>query len=231
MTAGPPPQPPPSPYAAVPAPVAPPRNTWSGRLLAGLVGLVVGGLIVGAAWLATAGQGGDFDGSTAEVALPAKVGSYPRFADAKINEQENAKATVERTKKWNAESAKRLSTSYAGAAAAVETYSDDTYQNSFTVYVVRATSPFPVFVRYEDPKVLQVVRPPNEERRYGEVSCQVVNEPTAKGGKPGPESAHVVDCRRTEQGLTVDIVAATGDLGTRPDQVASLVDDVWSQVS
>lgn len=229
MTAG--PTPPPSPEAAVTAPVTPPANSWRGRLLAGLVGLILGALIVGGAWLATAGQGGGFDSSTAKVVLPAKVASYPKFADTKLGRQANSKATVERTGKWNAESAKRLSASYGGAAAAVEMYADDTYQNAFTVYVVRATSPFPVFVRFEDAKELGLARPQNEERRFGDVSCQVVNDATQQGQKPGPESAHAIDCRRTEPGLTVDIVGATGDIGTRPDEIASLVDAVWSQVS
>ncbi|WP_460529323.1 hypothetical protein [Flindersiella endophytica] len=231
MTAPTPPPSQPSPYAAVTAPVAAPGKSWRGRLLAGLVGLVLGGLIVGAAWLATAGRAGDLDGSSDDVALPAKVGSYTRFADAKLNQQPNAKDTVKRINTWNAESAKRLSASYGGAAAAVETYSDDTYENAFTVYVVRATSPFPVFVRYEDPKVTQLARPQNEERRFGEVSCQVVNDPTQRGQRPGPESAHVIDCRRSLPGLTVDIVGPIGDVGTQPDRIAGLVDEVWSQVS
>jgi hypothetical protein len=226
MTAG--SMPPFSPTGAPTAPLPPPRNDWRGRLLVGLAGVVVGGVVVGAAWLAVSALGG---GSTAEIALPDKVAAYPRFADAKISQPAKAKPTVERIQKWNAESAKRLSASFGGAAAAVESYSDDTYQNTFTVYVVRESSQFPVFVRYQDPEVLRVVRPQDEERRFGEVSCQVVNDTTPAGQQPGPESVHVIDCRRTEPGLTVDIVSVSGDLGNRPAQVAALVDDVWSRVS
>jgi hypothetical protein len=225
MTAG--SMPPPSPTGAPTAPVPTTRSDWPGRLLTGLAGVVVGGVVVGGAWLAMSGQ----DGGTAEIALPDKVAAYPRFADAEINQPAKAKPAVERMQKWNAESAKRLSASYGGAAAAVESYSDDGYENSFTVYVVRASSQFPVFVRYEDPEVLKIVRPQNEERRFGEVSCQVANEVTPAGQQPAPESVHVVDCRRTKPGLTVDIVGATGDLGNQPDKVAALVDEVWAQVS
>jgi hypothetical protein len=196
-----------------------------------VIGAVVGAAIVGATWLVVDSQSGSFDSSGEEISAPAKIGGYVRFADAKINKGAKAKQTVARITSWNAKSAERLSASYDGAAAFVETYSDDSYQNAFVLNALRATTPFPAYVPYQDAKTLQIVRPQNEERRFGAVSCLVFNQPTPAGQKPAAESTIAVSCSRTERGLTVQVSNVTGDLGNQPEKVAALVNDAWQELS
>lgn len=197
----------------------------------GVVGAVVGALIMGATWLVVGSQAGSFDGSGRELTAPAKIGDYGRFADAEINQGAKGKSNVERTTKWNARSAERLSDSYDGAAATVETYSDGRYLNVFALKAVRATSPFPVYVPYVDPEYLRLVRPQNEEKRFGEVSCALFNQPTMTGKEPEEDSTRVITCMRTEPGLTVEITNVTGDLNSQPERVVSLVNDAWQQLA
>lgn len=216
----------------VPTPPSPPpsNNDWPGRIAFGVIGLVAGALIAGATFLVVGG-GGSFDSSDKEIAAPAKVGDYVKFADAKLNQQTQGKSNVERTTSWNAKSAERLSASFDGAAAVVETYSDDRFENAFVLSAVRATSPFPIYVPYTDPKYLKIAKPQNEEQRFGEVSCSVFNQITAEGQQPKPDSVITVICRRTAPGLTVEIANITGDLQQQPKAVAGLVDAAWQELA
>ncbi|GAB3407922.1 hypothetical protein GCM10027569_20480 [Flindersiella endophytica] len=196
-----------------------------------MIGIIVGAAAVSGISMATASQSSSFNGSDKKLAAPAKLGDYVKFADAKFNEDADSKAAVERTATWSGRSADRLSESYDGAASLVQVYSDDKHDSTFSVQMVRASAPYPIYVPYTDPKALGIVKPQREEKRFGDVSCELYNQLTPAGKQPAKNSTATTLCRRTESGLTVEITNVTGDLGHRPEQVAKLVDEAWSSVS
>lgn len=199
-----------------------------------MIGLIVGAAAVSGCGVAVGGSGGasqSQEGSDKKLDAPAKLGDYVKFADAKVNEDADGKAAVERTTAWSAKSADRLSESYDGSASLIQVYSDDKQDSTFTVQMVRATAPYPIYVPYTDPKALGIVKPQREEKRFGDVSCELYNQLTPAGKQPKPNSTATTLCRRTESGLTVEITNVTGDLGHQPEQVAKLVDEAWSTVS
>jgi hypothetical protein len=204
---------------------------WAPRVVFAVVGVIAGAAAASGISMATASQGGSFDGGDKKLATPAELGDYVKFADAKFNEDADAKAAVERTATWSERSAERLSASYDGAASVVQVYSDDKHDSTFTVQMVRATAPYPIYVPYTDPKALGVVKPRREEKRFGDVSCELFNQLTPAGKKPADDSTATTLCRRTESGLTVEITNVTGDLSHQPEAVAKLVDEAWSSVS
>jgi hypothetical protein len=215
--------PPPSPLP----PVVGGRRT----LLAALIGVVVGAAAVGVAWLAigTRGDGGLGGGATLD--LPDQLGSYRRVADVELFRKDSARKSLERMERWNGKSAERLSESHGGAAAAAETYSDDTAENLITIYAVRAGDPGKPFVPFEDPADLKVAKPTNELLTFGEVNCVVYNEPTPAGSEPREGSARVQYCVRSDESLTVRTAPLGGDLGARPNEVANLVNEAWEAVN
>lgn len=204
---------------------------WAPRVVIGVVGIVVGAAAVGGVSMAMASQGDSFNGSDKEVAVPAKLGDYVKFADAKFNEDADAKTAVERTTTWSARSAERLSESFDGAKAAIQVYSDDQHDATFTLQVVRATSPYPIYVPYTDAKELGLARPQREEKQFGDVSCELRNQLTPAGKQPAKDGTATASCRRTESGLTVEITNVSGELSSQPEQVAKLVDEAWSSIS
>src|SRR5262245_4928148 len=145
---------------------------WAPRVVVGVIGLIVGAAAVSGISIATASQSQEFKGSDKKLDAPAKLGDYVKFADAKFNNDADGKAAVERTTAWSAKSADRLSESYDGSASLVQLYSDDKQDSMFTVQMVRATAPYPIYVPYTDPKALGIVKPQREEKRFGDVSCE-----------------------------------------------------------
>lgn len=202
-----------------------------------LAGAVAGALVVGAVWTVSAAGGGGtsstgipVDSST--IAAPDQVGTYLRFSDIEINRSGQGATNARLKQSWNSRSAQRLSTRYGGSGATVETYADDHLESNFVLLAVRAPSPFPQFVPYQDAEAMGFAVPPDEVQEFGAVSCQVANQPPPlKGEEPTPDSVHVVSCLRTGPGLTVEIRQVEGDLNNQPGQVAVLVDQAWSTLS
>ena len=222
--------------AAGPRLEQPPRTRLrpGALLLAGLVGLAVGASAVGGAWLLTGrgsagGSGGT--GGTGPITAPARLGAYPRDADVDLYRSDKGKPLLDRIQAWDRQSAQRISQSHGGAAAAVQSYSDAQLENRFSVQIVRAATPYPPFVPYQDPQVLGLARPPQEVLTFGSVACMVQNTPTVAGQTPTPDSVQVLQCVRTGPALTVQIGPVSGDLGHRPTEVADLVNEAWTKVT
>lgn len=196
--------------------------------MAGLVGLAVGALVVGGAWLVT-GSSGSVD--KLPIAAPERVGELVPFDQVERNKSERAARTVTRIRSWDEQSSQRLSQSHDGTAALVRTYSDQELRQQVTVMIYRARSPHPQYVPYQDAKELSLAVPLDDLQQFGEVSCSVRNEPTPEGKSPGPKSAHTISCARTGDALTVELRPTGSDLAYEPRKVAGLVDELWNAVS
>lgn len=210
-----------------PVPAQQPRPSRALFYVVGGAGLVVGALIVGVLWL-TLGAGGGFDGDSAAVTAPAKVGDYQRFADLPMSQRDPGKATADRYAAWNKQTAQSLSAAYDGAAATVESYASDDLRVIFTMHVVHATAPG-LYVPYQDPKVLGLKTPDQYVQTFGAVQCIVHVQPAPIESDSEPKVV-ATDCQRTGGGLTVRIPTTGGDLGEHPDQVAALVDQAFAAV-
>jgi hypothetical protein len=198
----------------------PPNGGSSPRAIAvftGVAGLIVGAALASGAWLLF----GNGDPSSSPVSAPARIGEYYRFPDVpKLASGENPRKTVDRQNRYDRESTTRLSAAHDGAGAVVQRYSNADLDAMFTLQVVRAPSPKP-FVPFTDPEDLGLDKPMEEVLEFGSVSCAVHN------GTGQPPIA--VICLRTTDDLTVSITHVNGDIA--PADVASLVDDAWSEVS
>ncbi|WP_129669106.1 hypothetical protein [Phytoactinopolyspora endophytica] len=203
----------------------------------GLVGALVGAAVVGLAWTvlgsgAESSSEGLFDADGADITAPAEVGGYARIADVAVFQGQDGQENLEGAQTRNQRNAKRLSEAYGGAGAVVESYSDDEYDEAFSVKLFRATSPFPPFVAYEDAEELGLARPQSDVEVHGDVACvRHTVQVTPAGEEIDPASVITGSCLRTRSGLTVEITNVTGDLSHDPEKVASLVDEVWSSVS
>jgi hypothetical protein len=198
-------------------------------LLAGVVGLVVGALVVGALWLASGSTNTAV--GTQSITLPKSIGEFVPFGEVDLNKTSRGTDNVARVESWDEQSTLRLSKSAGGAAAAVKAYADKKLLNQISVWVYRASaSPNPQFVPYQDANSLGLVHPPEEMAQFSSVSCVLHNDPTSVGVTPSPNSVHTVNCVRSGPQLTVEI-RPTGDIGNEPQRVAQLVDEVWNSVS
>jgi hypothetical protein len=202
-----------------------PRRT--GILVAGVIGLVIGALVASGIWLLANSGGGGPAGSGPPVP-PAKLGEYARIGDLRLSQSGLGKQNADRVSGWNQHSAERLSATYGGAAAAAETYYDEGMRTQFALYLVRTRAPFPPFVPFQDSAYLQVKRPFEEMRQFGDVACMVRNDPVPTNGEDRADTTHVVTCLRTSDHFTVQIAYVTDDLGNNPQQVADLVNQAWA---
>lgn len=220
------PEPPPAEQEPRPAPVG--RPLWS-LLLAGLAGLAVGAMAVGASWLVagTAGRGVD----KRPIALPARIGKYLPVEQIDLNKQPVAHLAMDNERRRNTESTKLLSESHGGAGALYAHYSDQELETQLIVMIYRDRSANPLFLPYVDADDLGLDQPQQSVERFGEVSCIVVNDPVPKGQTPKhPPSA--AKCARSGETLTVEIGAVGGsDTAKDPAEMAKLVDEVWAAVS
>lgn len=220
-------------FSPAPLPVPPPpqRRRVPAALVAGVVGVVIGGVGVGVPWLLSGGGGGtDFGGggSSASISAPATLGSLQPLTTASAHLGASGSANARNIAADDDQSAKLLSTAYGGAAALVAHYSDDQLANLAILSVVRAASPQP-YEAYENLKELGFSQPEKLTQQVGDVTCDVNNEPPVTSGTEPTDSVYVAYCQRTAPGLTVR-VQVTGDLQHHPDQVAGLVDSAWSTV-
>jgi hypothetical protein len=187
-----------------------------------VVGLVVGAGLASGAWLLF-GDGGAIGGSSAAVSAPARLGDYYRFPDLpKVRQDDDMKQTVDRQARWDQESSVRLSASRDGAGAVVQRYADEELESMFSLEVVRSPSPSPQYVSYSDPEDLGLDKPLDEMLEFGSVSCVVRNDPSGQ--------TLVTNCQRTSEDLTVTVAQVNGDLNEKPEAVAELVDEAWSQL-
>jgi hypothetical protein len=197
-------------------------------LLAGLLGLVVGGLVVGLIWYGS-GSTNPVTG-TQSITLPDSIGEFVPFGEVDLNKTSRGKDNVARIESWDEQSSQRLSKA-TGASATVRAYADKDLRNQLTVLAYRAkANPNPPYVPYQDANTLGLVRPPDEVTQFSDVSCVLRNDPTAVGQSPSPNSAHTISCVRTGTQLTVEI-RPTGDISNEPQRVAQLVDEVYQTLS
>jgi hypothetical protein len=209
----------PTPPRGFPAPVPTSPKGRTTTLIAGFVGLVIGAAVVGGAWLLFGNDGA----SSSPVSAPERISGYVRHGEAEVfDRNDSGKEVAQRRDDWDRRSGERLSESYDGSGAAVQTYTDDNVENTFTLELVRAPVEDPPYVPYSDPEVLGTDRPLDEMRRFGDVACVLRND---------PGHTFVAACVRTGGELTVRISHVSGDLGQDPDKVAGLVDEAWDEVS
>lgn len=215
----------PEPATPPPTPPAPPRGhrPWL-TVLVGLAGLAVGAVTVGAAWLVTGVGVVDRRPITA----PRQIGSYVPVTQAMAGSS-TFPDTLARIQERNKRSSELLSQSHGGAGALVELYSDLDIRHQLTVMIYRAESPHPLYAPYEDDSSNGLAKPTLTIEEYGQVSCVVRNDATPAGRPPGPNSAHAVECARTNALLTVDI-QPQGTTADAPDRIAALVDKAWSLI-
>lgn len=201
----------------VPAPPNGRSNPRAIAVVAGVAGLVVGAALASGFWLLF----GNENGSSSDVSAPAQVGDYRPIVDQEVTQRRQE--VVDRYNRYDEENSARLSAAHDGAGAVVRQYANDDLDQMFSLEIVRAESPFPPYVPFSDPEDLGTDKPTEEILRYGSVACAVRNSP----GQP----SYVMACLRTSGDLTVTITRASGDLGERPEEVAKLVDQAWSEVS
>jgi xanthosine utilization system XapX-like protein len=200
---------------------APPNGGGRHRaiaVVAGIAGLVVGAAVVGGAWLLFGNNGS----SSSPISAPARLGEHYRFADVPALRGED-QTSVTRQRNWDHKSSEQLSTSHDGAGAVVQQYADKDLENMFALEAVRSPSPPALYVPYTDPKDLGTDKPMEEVLTFGDVSCAVRN---LTEGTPS-----VMRCERTDGALTVAITHVGGDLAEHPRDVATLVDEAWSQLT
>jgi hypothetical protein len=191
------------------------------------LGLVVGAGIVGVAW---ASQGRAHSPNRIVMHAPARLRSYVRFEDAKLNRSGRGLEMAGHVRVADRRTARLLSAAYSGASAVAQKYTDNTYENSFLLLAVRAPSPGLV-IPYESAALEGTARPTNEVVTYGSVQCQVFNQPTPRGKTPSPSSVFTVACQRSSKNLTVKItgIGTSGPL-QNPSAIAQLVDEAWRRL-
>ncbi len=238
---GPPPQPaglPPQPgQLPAAAPAAPPqrqgRISLRNPLVTAALGLVVGLAAVGIPALLSDDDGGGFGGGGdgGKLSAPAKLDRLRPLADLQRSaSMSKAKELADAITKEEGKSGERLSEAYGGAAAVVRQYADQQFQTTATLIAVRSRSPEP-YVPYVDPKRLGLVKPQDELKTIGDVSCVLYNQPTPAGSEPTADSVRVSYCQRTGDGLTVQIRTVGGGEANQPDKVAAMVEAAWSELS
>lgn len=193
-------------------------------IVGAVVGLVAGAGLASGAWLLFGPDGGAIGGSSAEVSAPARLGDYYQFSDLPKVREGGGDLTemVDRQARWDQESSTRLSTSRDGAGAVVQRYASEDLESMFSLEVVRSPSPSPQYVSYSDPEDLGLDKPLDEVIEFEEVSCAVRNDPSGQ--------SFVTNCQRTRGNLTVTVAQVNGDLNEKPEAVAELVNEAWSQV-
>jgi len=72
---------------------------------------------------------------------------------------------------------------------------------------------------------------PEIVRTFGDVSCYIRYDGVVKGQPVTPQATHTLMCQRSSSSLTVTIIGPNGDVGSHPDQVAAMVNAVWSQLA
>jgi hypothetical protein len=190
-------------------------------IIVAVLGLVVGAALAGGAWLLFGNDGA----SSSPIVAPDRLGDYVQQADAKPNrEHEQGREFARRRDDWDRRSSERLSESYDGASAVVQTYADDALLHFFALEAVRAPTAFPPYVPYTDPDELGFGKPSEEVRRFDDVACAIRNT--------GPDNSYVTLCMRTDTDLTVQITHLGGeDLNQDPAEVAELVAAAWDELA
>ncbi len=221
-----------------PAPTTPGTASAPRRslLLAGAAGFVLAAVI--AIVLAVAGvlpgknDSGTGGTSSASISLPKTLGTYVRFEDTKLNKSSRAAKSVANEKTTEVKTASALSAAYGGAGAAVQVYADQKLATTLAAWAVRGPTPRPV-VAYVDAKYLGLAQPPHEIKKVGSSFCSISTiQSTPAGHTPPPDATHTDYCQRSSGSLTVTVYAyGDSKLSQHPDQVAGLVDRVWSSVS
>lgn len=174
-------------------------------------------------------SGGGSGSSTAAISLPAKFLTYSRMADVPVNKSGAGRANVEAQEVDYHNTATALSAAHHGAGAAVEGYGSDDLQTLFSVWAVRDATPPPVaMVASADRLGLAVA--PEVVRTFGAASCDIRYDGIVKGQPITADHTHTIFCQRSSSSLTVTIYGPGGDVGGHPDQVAAMVDAVWSQL-
>lgn len=196
----------------------------------GVAGALVGAAIVGLVWLLA---GGDDSSSGASVdrtplTAPERISAYSKLTDVPITQTAAGKQVAAHRAVIDKKTADAVSKAFGGAAAIAVEYADPSLSLVPLLIAVRAPSPTPWFPT-EDLALEKIVKPRNEVRKVGDVTCVIQNAPTKVGKKPAPQSAVLQSCMRTGPKLTV--VLDNVQSFSQAEQVAPLVDDAYAQLS
>ena len=219
-----------------PPPPIGPRRYSGGALVACLAaGFVVAAVIcialaAGGALPGQEKDSGGGGGSRAAISLPAHFLSYARLADVPINKSGAGQKNVQAQEVDYHNTATALSAAHHGAGAAVEGYGSNDLETLFSVWAVRDATPPPV-VTVASADRLGLAVAPEVVRTFGDVSCDIRYDGVVKGQTVTPEATHTLMCQRSSSSLTVTVNGPNGDVGSHPDQVAAMVNAVWSQLA
>ena len=68
-------------------------------------------------------------------------------------------------------------------------------------------------------------------RTFGDVSCDIRYDGVVKGQPVTPQATHKLMGQRSSSSLMVTIIGPNGNVGSHRDQVAAMVNAVWSQLA
>lgn len=219
------------------------RSSRAAMLLGAAVGFAVAALIA-VALIAGGVVGSDSDSdskrgngsgpgtSSQPITLPEHLGDFVRYADVPLNKQVAAQRNVQLQKQSTDATGHDLSAAYGGAPAAVETYADGQLRTIFTVWAVRGYTPPPV-VFHAVPELTGLAQQQQVVQRYGETYCELYPIRQIPAGQtPPPDNQSVNLCQRSAGHLTVTLHAGgSADAFAHPEQIAALVDQVWSELA
>jgi hypothetical protein len=190
-----------------------------------LPALVLAGLALAAGAVAARGS------SSSSLTPPATLGTtLMRLRDVPIEKQKGQKDLARRAA-WNGKTSAAVSAAYGGPQAVAETYSTKELEVFALLVAVRAPSP-KLYAPYVDAKYLDLARPEQEARVYGDVQCLVQNLPTLRPAKPTPDKVFTILCQRSGPHLTVQLRDISGPaLQHHPEIAAQMVDQAYAAMS
>jgi len=202
----------------------------SSTILVGVAGALIGAAIVGLVWLLAGGDGSSESASVDRTPLvvPKRISAYSRLTDLPITQTAAGHQVAAHRVVIDKKTAEAVSKAYGGAAAIAVEYADPSLSLVPLLVAVRGASPTPWFPT-QDLALDKVVKPADEVKKVGDVTCVIKNAPTKAGQKPAPQSAVLQSCMRSGPRLTV--VLANVQSFAQPEQVAPLVDDAFAQLS
>lgn len=220
--------------AAQPAAQYGPRRRTGPLLFAGVCGFALAGviaLVLGFAGALPATTNASATTSSAAVQLPGKVGNLLPIEQAVQKSGGRVTALIKGYAASDRATARALSAANDGAGAATQAYSIPNESAFAIVEAVRAHTAAPV-VFAEDAKDEGLAEPGRQVIKVGAVSCSVMNEVVAAGQPEPAKDVTVSYCQRSEGALTVTVQpGGVGALVRSPQQVAALVNQVWSDVN
>jgi hypothetical protein len=197
-----------------------------------IAGVGIGALAFGGEDDGDGGGSGSALASKAPIDLPEELAGFTDVVVKAEQDKINPRAAEQqrtRIEKVAANTEKAYSEAFGGASSAFRVYADAALEKRPSVIVVRAEAPGLVIGPVEDPASLRLAAPPQEVKRYGEVSCHINSlQVTAEGQRPDPDNQAVVSCQRAGDGVTAFVYGAGGFRGTAGiQQAVDLTSAAW----